>query len=77
MLTGVSLGKGGNLAQETGFRDLRNENMMVLRPLRDVPGKELALYAQFHRLNAFTDKTLGTGRLNVKIGNISFEIYFH
>jgi len=61
LLSGVSLGKGGNLAQETGFRDHRNENMMVLRPLRDVPGKELALYAQFHRLKMFTDKTLGTG----------------
>jgi len=62
LLAGVSLGKGGNLANESGFRDLRNDDVMVLRPLRDVPGKELALYAQYHRLNSFTDTVLGTGQ---------------
>ena len=58
----MSLGKGGNLANESGFRDLRNDDVMVLRPLRDVPGKELALYAQYHRLISFTDPVLGTGK---------------
>ena len=69
----MSLGKGGNLANESGFRDLRNDDVMVLRPLRDVPGKELALYAQYHRLNSFTDTVLGTGK---DFGNFILNVLY-
>eukprot|EP00088_Acartia_fossae_P038149 TRINITY_DN3944_c0_g1_i6.p1 TRINITY_DN3944_c0_g1~~TRINITY_DN3944_c0_g1_i6.p1 ORF type:complete len:468 (+),score=82.50 TRINITY_DN3944_c0_g1_i6:42-1445(+) len=62
LLTGVSLGKGGNLAQEVGFWDKRNAAITVLRPLRDVPAKELALYTVFHRLESFGEPTIGTGK---------------
>jgi len=62
LLTGVSLGKGGNLAQETGFRDTRHSDIMMLRPLRDVSGKELALYAQYHCLSIFSEPTITTGK---------------
>ena len=63
LLTGVSLGKGGNLAQETGFRDTRHSEIMMLRPLRDVGGKELALYAQYHCLSIFSEPTITTGKV--------------
>jgi len=61
LLAGVSLGKGVNLAHETGFRDTRDA-VMILRPLRDVSGKELAVYAQFHGLKFSPDPNFGTGK---------------
>ena len=60
LLAGVSMGKGVNLSHETGFKDTRDP-VTILRPLRDVSGKELALYSQFHSLMFSPGPNLTTG----------------
>lgn len=49
LLAGVAGGAGGSLAHRTGFRDTRGP-VEVDRPMRDVSGKEVAVYAHLHRL---------------------------
>jgi len=61
LLTGVSMGKGINLAHETGFRDTRDD-VTILRPLRDVSGKELAIYTQMHRIRFHPAPNVSTGQ---------------
>ena len=60
LLAGVSMGKGVNLSHETGFKDTR-DSVTIMRPLRDVSGKELALYSQFHSLIFSPGPSLATG----------------
>jgi len=60
-LAGISMGKGVNLANETGFRDNRDQ-VMVLRPLRDISAKELSLYDHFHGIDFLSGPNLATGK---------------
>ena len=61
LLAGVAAGRGTNLAHRTAFRDRRHPTVTVLRPLREVTAKEMALYAQFHRLPHRAVRALSTG----------------
>ena len=62
LLSGVAGGAGGSLAQRIGFKDQRDGDVTVMRPMRDVSGKEVALYSHLHHLSTVTKgKTWGTG----------------
>uniref|UniRef100_UPI0037E93722 cytoplasmic tRNA 2-thiolation protein 2 n=1 Tax=Semicossyphus pulcher TaxID=241346 RepID=UPI0037E93722 len=44
LLTNVSLGRGAQLAQDTGFSDSRYGDIILVRPMRDYSAKEIAYY---------------------------------
>ncbi|XP_026165051.1 cytoplasmic tRNA 2-thiolation protein 2 isoform X2 [Mastacembelus armatus] len=44
LLTSVSLGRGAQLAQDTGFSDSRYGDIISVRPMRDFSTKEIAYY---------------------------------
>lgn len=44
LLTSISLGRGAQLAQDTGFSDSRYGNIISVRPMRDYSAKEIAYY---------------------------------
>ncbi|XP_068583878.1 cytoplasmic tRNA 2-thiolation protein 2 [Cebidichthys violaceus] len=44
LLTGISLGRGAQLAQDTGFSDSRYGDIVSVRPMRDYSAKEIAYY---------------------------------
>ncbi|KAM8859952.1 cytoplasmic tRNA 2-thiolation protein 2 isoform 2-T2 [Spinachia spinachia] len=44
LLTSISLGRGAQLAQDTGFLDSRYGDILLVRPMRDYSAKEIAYY---------------------------------
>ncbi|XP_070833596.1 cytoplasmic tRNA 2-thiolation protein 2 [Chaetodon trifascialis] len=44
LLTSISLGRGAQLAQDTGFSDSRYGDITIVRPMRDYSTKEIADY---------------------------------
>ncbi|XP_056291840.1 cytoplasmic tRNA 2-thiolation protein 2 isoform X2 [Pseudoliparis swirei] len=44
LLTSISLGRGAQLAQDTGFSDSRYGDVVLVRPMRDYSAKEIAYY---------------------------------
>ncbi|XP_070772191.1 cytoplasmic tRNA 2-thiolation protein 2 [Enoplosus armatus] len=44
LLTSISLGRGAQLAQDTGFADSRYGDIILVRPMRDYSAKEIAYY---------------------------------
>uniref|UniRef100_A0A8C3A2E9 Cytoplasmic tRNA 2-thiolation protein 2 n=1 Tax=Cyclopterus lumpus TaxID=8103 RepID=A0A8C3A2E9_CYCLU len=44
LLTSISLGRGAQLAQDTGFSDSRYGDIVLVRPMRDYSAKEIAYY---------------------------------
>uniref|UniRef100_A0A4W6DTE2 Cytoplasmic tRNA 2-thiolation protein 2 n=1 Tax=Lates calcarifer TaxID=8187 RepID=A0A4W6DTE2_LATCA len=44
LLTSLSLGRGAQLAQDTGFSDSRYGDIILVRPMRDYSAKEIAYY---------------------------------
>ncbi|XP_030297737.1 cytoplasmic tRNA 2-thiolation protein 2 [Sparus aurata] len=44
LLTSISLGRGAQLAQDTGFSDFRYDDVIFVRPMRDYSAKEIAYY---------------------------------
>uniref|UniRef100_A0AAQ5Z206 Cytoplasmic tRNA 2-thiolation protein 2 n=1 Tax=Amphiprion ocellaris TaxID=80972 RepID=A0AAQ5Z206_AMPOC len=44
LLTSISLGRGAQLAQDTGFSDSRYGDIIAVRPMRDYSAKEIAHY---------------------------------
>ncbi|KAM9345047.1 cytoplasmic tRNA 2-thiolation protein 2 [Symphorus nematophorus] len=44
LLTSISLGRGAQLAQDTGFSDSRFGDIILVRPMRDYSAKEIAYY---------------------------------
>ncbi|XP_038593759.1 cytoplasmic tRNA 2-thiolation protein 2 [Micropterus salmoides] len=44
LLTSISLGRGAQLAQDTGFSDSRYGDIILVRPMRDYSAKEIAFY---------------------------------
>nr|XP_024657386.1 cytoplasmic tRNA 2-thiolation protein 2-like [Maylandia zebra] len=44
LLTSISLGRGAQLAQDTGFSDSRYGDIILVRPMRDYSAKEVAYY---------------------------------
>ncbi|CAJ1066556.1 cytoplasmic tRNA 2-thiolation protein 2 [Xyrichtys novacula] len=44
LLTSVSLGRGAQLPQDTGFSDPRYGDITLMRPMRDYSSKEIAFY---------------------------------
>ncbi|KQK80116.1 cytoplasmic tRNA 2-thiolation protein 2 [Amazona aestiva] len=47
LLTNLALGRGAFLAVDTGFKDNRHGDVMVVRPLREYMAKEIAFYNHF------------------------------
>ncbi|XP_015243153.1 PREDICTED: cytoplasmic tRNA 2-thiolation protein 2 [Cyprinodon variegatus] len=44
LLTSISLGRGAQLAQDTGFSDCRYGDVVAVRPMREYSAKEIAFY---------------------------------
>ena len=75
LLAGVAGGGGGSLPYRVGFRDTRHtegeygtndttekkNGVTILRPMRDVSSKEVALYTSFHQIETNVCESFGTG----------------
>jgi len=70
LLAGVAGGSGASLPNRIGFKDFRecspingedsNKKISILRPMRDVYSKEVALYCAFYQLETSIQETFGT-----------------
>ncbi|XP_066154900.1 cytoplasmic tRNA 2-thiolation protein 2-A [Euwallacea fornicatus] len=58
LLTNISLGRGSQVPDDTGFCDSRNKDIKILRPLRAFDMKELAYYNVLNRLTPVSIKQL-------------------
>ena len=52
LLSGVAGGVGAGLPHRVGFRDSR-DSVNILRPMRELSGKEVYLYCTYHRLTTW------------------------
>ncbi|XP_008293406.1 cytoplasmic tRNA 2-thiolation protein 2 isoform X2 [Stegastes partitus] len=60
LLTSISLGRGAQLAQDTGFSDSRYGNIISVRPMRDYSAKEIAFYNHMFNVPAVVVASLDT-----------------
>ncbi|XP_072247654.1 cytoplasmic tRNA 2-thiolation protein 2 [Leuresthes tenuis] len=50
LLSSISLGRGAQLAQDTGFSDSRYGDIISVRPMREYSAKEIAYYSHMFRV---------------------------
>ncbi|XP_057258183.1 cytoplasmic tRNA 2-thiolation protein 2 [Pezoporus wallicus] len=62
LLTNLALGRGAFLAVDTGFKDDRHGDVMVVRPLREYTAKEIAFYNHFFNVPTVIAPPLPTKR---------------
>ncbi|XP_034538290.1 cytoplasmic tRNA 2-thiolation protein 2 [Notolabrus celidotus] len=60
LLTSVSLGRGAQLAQDTGFSDSRYGDITLVRPMRDYSSKDIAYYNHLFHVPSVFIPSLGT-----------------
>ncbi|XP_019959121.1 cytoplasmic tRNA 2-thiolation protein 2 [Paralichthys olivaceus] len=60
LLTSISLGRGAQLAQDTGFSDSRYGDIILVRPMRDYSAKEIAYYNHFFNVASVFIPSLDT-----------------
>ncbi|CAE1163805.1 CTU2 [Acanthosepion pharaonis] len=60
MLSDIAQGRGAHVALNTGFSDARNEDIMIVRPLKDFTNKEVALYNRFNSVESVTSTSVTT-----------------
>ncbi|XP_020493858.1 cytoplasmic tRNA 2-thiolation protein 2 isoform X1 [Labrus bergylta] len=60
LLTNVSLGRGAQLAQDTGFSDNRYGDIILVRPMRDYSAKEIGLYNHLFNVASVFNPSLET-----------------
>ncbi|XP_040906523.1 cytoplasmic tRNA 2-thiolation protein 2 [Toxotes jaculatrix] len=60
LLTSISLGRGAQLAQDTGFSDSRYGDIILVRPMRDYSAKEIAFYNYMFSVSSVVIPTLDT-----------------
>ncbi|NXD73086.1 CTU2 protein, partial [Eolophus roseicapillus] len=62
LLTNLALGRGAFLAVDTGFKDNRHGDVMVVRPMREYMAKEIAFYNHFFNVPTVIAPPLPTKR---------------
>uniref|UniRef100_A0A8C6N6A1 Cytoplasmic tRNA 2-thiolation protein 2 n=1 Tax=Melopsittacus undulatus TaxID=13146 RepID=A0A8C6N6A1_MELUD len=62
LLTNLALGRGAFLAVDTGFKDDRHGDVMVVRPLREYMAKEIAFYNHYFNVPTVIAPPLPTKR---------------
>ena len=50
LMSSVASGVGGGLPHRVGFRDSREEGVVILRPMRELSSKEVSLYCVYNNL---------------------------
>ncbi|XP_071442179.1 cytoplasmic tRNA 2-thiolation protein 2 isoform X2 [Hetaerina americana] len=60
LIANVSIGRGAHLPWDIGFCDVRDSGVMILRPLKEFMGKEIAFYCVFNKLSAVPLPSLST-----------------
>uniref|UniRef100_A0A3P9NL29 Cytoplasmic tRNA 2-thiolation protein 2 n=1 Tax=Poecilia reticulata TaxID=8081 RepID=A0A3P9NL29_POERE len=60
LLTSISLGRGAQLAQDTGFSDCRYGDVTVVRPMREYSAKEIAYYNHMFKVPSVVIPNLDT-----------------
>ncbi|ESP02605.1 hypothetical protein LOTGIDRAFT_237923 [Lottia gigantea] len=60
ILNHVAQGRGAQVAYSTGFCDNRYKDIVILRPIRDLSIKEVAVYNQMNKLDSVFIPTLST-----------------
>lgn len=52
LLSNISLGRGSQLFFDVGFCDTRDSQIRILRPMKDITKKEIAMYSVFSKLQS-------------------------
>ncbi|KAM4730375.1 cytoplasmic tRNA 2-thiolation protein 2 isoform 2-T2 [Anableps anableps] len=60
LFTSISLGRGAQLAQDTGFSDCRYGDVIAVRPMREYSAKEIAYYNHMFKVPSFVIPSLDT-----------------
>uniref|UniRef100_A0A3Q3WE43 Cytoplasmic tRNA 2-thiolation protein 2 n=1 Tax=Mola mola TaxID=94237 RepID=A0A3Q3WE43_MOLML len=60
LLSSISLGRGAQLAQDTGFSDSRFGDVTLVRPMRDYSAKEIAFYNRLFSVPSVSIPSLDT-----------------
>ncbi|XP_025024611.1 cytoplasmic tRNA 2-thiolation protein 2 isoform X1 [Python bivittatus] len=60
LLTNLCLGRGAFLAMDTGFSDSRHGDILILRPMREYPAKEIIFYNYLFGVPTIFTPGLGT-----------------
>ncbi|XP_029926852.1 cytoplasmic tRNA 2-thiolation protein 2 isoform X2 [Myripristis murdjan] len=60
LLASISLGRGAQLAIDTGFSDLRYGDIITVRPMRDYSAKEVSFYNHMYNVPSVFIPTLDT-----------------
>ncbi|KAM6430657.1 cytoplasmic tRNA 2-thiolation protein 2 isoform 2-T3 [Liasis olivaceus] len=60
LLTNLCLGRGAFLAMDTGFSDSRHGDVLILRPMREYPAKEIIFYNYLFEVPTIFTPGLGT-----------------
>lgn len=51
LIGNIAIGRGGQLSEDTGFISTANENIILIRPLRECSKKEVTFFNVFHNLH--------------------------
>nr|XP_026493721.1 cytoplasmic tRNA 2-thiolation protein 2 [Vanessa tameamea] len=60
LLSNIAIGRGSQVENDIGFADKREENVKILRPMREITNEEIDHYLRIKELNPATD-ILGKG----------------
>lgn len=60
MLSDIAQGRGAHVAMNTAFCDGRNEDVSIVRPLKDYTSKEVALYNAYNSVDSVTNTSITT-----------------
>ncbi|KAM4600088.1 cytoplasmic tRNA 2-thiolation protein 2 [Fundulus diaphanus] len=60
LLTSISLGRGAQLAEDTGFSDCRYGDVVAVRPMREYSAKEIAYYNRMFKVPSVVIPSLDT-----------------
>ncbi|MEQ2234759.1 hypothetical protein ILYODFUR_034689, partial [Ilyodon furcidens] len=60
LLTSITLGRGAQLAQDTGFSDCRYGDVVAVRPMREYSAKEIAYYNHMFKVPSVVIPSLDT-----------------
>lgn len=66
LLNNVAIGKGAHISSEMSLEEKRNDNLIYLRPLRELTSKEITFYNHF---NQKTDSILSSSSSLLNLPN--------
>ncbi|XP_049881650.1 cytoplasmic tRNA 2-thiolation protein 2 [Pectinophora gossypiella] len=74
LLSNLALGRGSQIQNEVGFYDARDDNIKVLRPMKEISQEELTLYIKIKNLSPEHNSLLNDNSLQSVIGTFVTDL---